>query len=103
MDRRLELHTLLKEALATENVYFQPPETIKLKYPCGIYALAGWKRLKANNERYLDWQRYTLTYITKDPDDPIVERILDSIEYVRFSRHYSSSDNLHHFVYEINY
>ena len=35
--RRLELDADLRALLGSTNVYFQPPETKKLKYPCFIY------------------------------------------------------------------
>ena len=38
MDRRLQLHEELCSVLGSRNVYFQPPETIKLTYPCIIYS-----------------------------------------------------------------
>ena len=32
MDRRLKLHEELCDILGSRNVYFQPPETVKMKY-----------------------------------------------------------------------
>ena len=37
MASRLNLHNSLIEALGTKSVYFQPPESVKLVYPCIIY------------------------------------------------------------------
>jgi len=37
MAQRLEFHQKLVEALGSRNVYFQPPESVQLTYPCIVY------------------------------------------------------------------
>ena len=37
LDRRLQFHRILCEILGSEYVYFQPPESKKLHYPCIVY------------------------------------------------------------------
>ena len=39
MASRLDLQTFLEEILESRNVYFQPPESVKMKYPAIVYAL----------------------------------------------------------------
>ena len=39
MASRLDLQTFLEELLESKNVYFQPPESVKMKYPAIVYAL----------------------------------------------------------------
>lgn len=39
MASRLNLQTFLEEILESRNVYFQPPESVKMKYPAIVYAL----------------------------------------------------------------
>ena len=34
---RLELHALLVELLGSTNVYYEPPETLKMSYPAIRY------------------------------------------------------------------
>lgn len=99
MDRRIELHHRLEEALGSRNVYFQPPETLKLKYPCIVYSLESATDAHADNSLYRRMKRYTLTYITKDPDDPKLDTI-DNLRYCSMNRGFVS-DNLYHFVYTI--
>ena len=37
MAGRLELQSKLEELLGTRNVYYQPPESIKIGYPAIVY------------------------------------------------------------------
>lgn len=96
---RVELDRILRSTLGTTNVYFDPPESFKLKYPCIVY------RLESNFERFADdtqygrMKRYSLIYITKDADDPMVDS-LDDLKYCRMSRAYTS-DGLFHNAFEI--
>lgn len=99
MDRRSELGNLLRETLGSSNVYFQPPETVKLKYPCIIYSLSGERVLHADNAPHLHRDRYTINVIDKDPDSDIPNRIR-ALPYTAFDRFYTA-DNLNHFVYTI--
>ena len=39
MGTRLELHEQLCKILDTRYAYFQPPETVKMKYPAIVYEL----------------------------------------------------------------
>ena len=38
MASRLNLQDKLEEVLGSKQVYFQPPESLKLKYPCIVYS-----------------------------------------------------------------
>ena len=98
---RVELHQLLKaQFIETEpHVYFQPPTNTKLSYPCIIYKLSDLPTKWANNLPYHWDESYEMTYISKDPNDPMVIRLI-ALRQLRFVRYYSA-DNLHHFVYII--
>ena len=52
MNSRLKLHNILVEILGSGNVYFQPPESITLKYPCIIYGRVGIDAVHADNKLY---------------------------------------------------
>lgn len=96
---RLELQTLLESILGSRNVYFQPPENKKLKYPCITYELADIDTRKADDIKYLKFKRYTVTLIHSDPDNVLVDA-LDDLEYCEFDRVFIS-DNLYHYVYTL--
>lgn len=99
--RRVELQRMLESMLGTRNVYFQPPTGTKLQYPCIVYHLDDANDVHANDRIYRRLYRYSLTYITKNPEDPMRD-IIDDLQYCSFDRFYTS-DNLNHFVYSIYY
>lgn len=98
---RLSLQSKLETALGSRNVYFQPPESIKLKYPCIIYKLTRDLVNYASDERYKDKNCYSILIIDKDPDSIIPDRI-KKFRYCSFDRSYTS-DNLNHFSYTLYY
>jgi len=99
MGTREELDALLCETLGSENVYFQPPESIKITYPCIIYSLNGHFNVQADNVNYHRRREYELLYITRDPDSELIDRIVD-LPYCSMGRPYTA-DNLHHYPYTI--
>ena len=98
---RVQLDRLLRDTLGSNHVYFDPPESFKLKYPCIVYSLSGNTDIHAENERYRRMKRYNLIYITQNADDPMTD-ILDDLQYCRLVRPYTAS-GLWHYAYEIFY
>lgn len=101
MSTRLELHEILCEILGTRNVYFQPPESIRMKYPAIRYMRYDLDDLKADNISYKKRVVYQLTVIDPNPDSEIIDKIRD-LPYCSFDRHYES-DNLNHDVFTLYY
>ncbi len=97
MDQRLKLSAKL-HALR-DNVYYQPPETIRMKYPCILYSFQGFADRFADDRRHIKIERYLVTHIYLDPDDHKREEFLASNTYVSFDRTYTA-DGLHHDVYD---
>lgn len=97
---RLELQTKFEELLGSKNVYFQPPESVKMNYPCIRYSLSRIDTRKASNKKYTIDKAYDVTYICKDPDNTLKERILEEFDYIAFARHYKA-ENLNHYVYTL--
>lgn len=94
MENRLELHKILTRILGTGNVYFQPPESIKMEYPAIVYSRSGINNRHANDKPYIQDTSYEITVIDYDPDSDVVDRI-SKLPYCRFNRHYVVS-NLNH-------
>ena len=99
MDRRLKLQTLLESIKGISKVYFQPPEAVKMSYPCIVYSLDADKGLYANNSLYFLRKRYMLTVIDKNPDSVIPDAVR-GLSYCDFERSYKK-DNLNHWVFTI--
>lgn len=99
--RRLELHEILCEILGTRNVYFQPPASVKMKYPAIRYSRYDIQNLPADNIPYKRDRAYQLIVIDPDPDSAIVEKVAQ-LPMCSFDRNYVS-DNLNHDVFTIYY
>lgn len=97
MATRLELQERM-EAIV-DNVYFQPPETFKMIYPCIVYSLARDNLLHADDSAYHRRKVYDVTIIDRNPDSELPDIFGDAFN-ARMERHYTA-DNLHHFVYTI--
>ena len=97
MASRLQLHEELCSILGSRNVYFQPPETLKMDYPCIRYFRSGVDQKHANDGGYISTNRYELTVIDYAPDSDIPDKILAHFPRCRFDRLYIA-DNLNHFV-----
>lgn len=96
---REELHEVLCRILGSRYVYFQPPESLKLHYPCIVYSLSKVNTTFANNNPYLHRKRYSVTVIDEDPDSAIPDAI-GALPMCTFDRPYAS-DNLNHYVYDL--
>lgn len=103
MNSRLDLQDKLTELLGSDHVYFQPPESIRLKYPCFIYERSSGYSQAADDLKYHKYFRYELMFITKEPDtNDFISTILDAFEYCTYTRHFVS-DNLNHEVFDLYY
>lgn len=101
MGSRDNLQTLLEAVLGTRNVYFQPPASLKIKYPAIIYEFERMKVDKADNIPYKKGKCYSVTLIHDDPDNEVVDELLN-IPYSSLDRTFKT-DNLYHYVFEIFY
>lgn len=99
MASRLNLQLLLENLLGSRNVYFQPPESVKMKYPAIVYDLEDIDNAYADNGVYSSYRKYSVTVIDEDPDSPFIDTVV-ALPTCRFNRHYTS-DNLNHWVYSL--
>lgn len=99
MAQRLELQQLLESILGSRNVYFQPPDSVQLRYPAIIYNRTDIDIGYADNKPYRHKKQYQITVIASDPDSDIHEKVaeLPLSSYDRFF----ASDNLNHDVYTL--
>ena len=95
-DRRLELQTLLEELLGNRHVYYQPPENLKMEYPCIRYKKNDISGEHGDNIKYIKHVSYEIIVIDKKPDNDVIGKILE-LPLTSYERHYVS-DNLNHDV-----
>ena len=99
-ERRLVLQDALETIVGKGRVYFNPPENIKLGYPCIVYTRSRVNARYADGVVYDAMTSYDLTYISRDPRDlPVGE--FYKLPYCSHNRHYVT-DNLHHDVFTIH-
>lgn len=100
MGSRLELQAALESYCA--NVYYQPPENIKLKYPCVLYHLSGDYNLKSNDSLYVSVNKYDLTVIDQDPESMIPKNIYYNFKTCSLG-HMFVNDGLYHSMLHLYY
>lgn len=101
VDRRIKLQTLLENILGSGNVYFQPAENVRMKYPAIVYNRSDIDSYHANNLVYLNKTKYQVTIIDRDPDSKVVEH-MSELPYCAFKQHFVS-DSLNHDIFDLYY
>lgn len=101
MASRLDLQYKLEELLGSPNVYYDPPESRKMSYPAIRYVKQNPNIKKADDKNYLKTNCYKVMVISKLPDDPVIDKILD-LPLCSFDTSYTS-DGLHHDVMTLYY
>ena len=98
---RPELQTKLEELLGSENVYYQPPNGMQMKYDAIVYSRDGINNTFAGNAVYNQAIAYKVTVISPKPDCDAVKK-LSKMPLCKFVRHFTS-DKLHHDVFTLYY
>lgn len=94
---RKELGKILREFCP--NIYFQPPESVKLNYPCIIYNRSSGDTQFADNKPYTFMKRYQVMIIDRDPDSEIIKKVA-SLPLCVMDRHYTAN-NLNHDLFNL--
>ena len=101
MASRLQLQTLLEEILESHNVYFDPPESVKMQYDAIRYSRSRIDNTFANDSIYKQNDRYEVIAIYRNPDSDLPRKI-SRLPMCAHDRHYVA-DNLHHDVFTLYY
>ena len=100
MNKRLQLQQVLERIVGIDHkVYYQPPQNLRLTFPCIEYNLSTIDSQQADDMNYHSERRYQLTVIDPNPENPWIEELL-LLPKCAFSRHYTS-DGLNHDVFYI--
>lgn len=101
MRTRYDLHEFLTNLPGCRAVYFQPPESIKMEYPCIVYSRDSVNHRFASNSGYSFATRYQITFIGYDPDlDLETFKAMTDLPMCTYDRHYVY-DTLHHDVFDL--
>lgn len=99
MDRRPLLQALLEELQTGLEVYFQPPEGFKMKYPCIRYKRDTGASRFANNVPYTHQRQYEVTLISRTPDSTLYDKLATLPQSIH--DRFFVADNLNHDVFSI--
>ena len=94
MASRLQLQSKLEELLGNKNVYYQPPESLKMEYPAIRYSKSKIESVNADNMKYSNFTRYEIIVIDRRPDNDVIQKILE-LPLSSYERHYAAN-NLNH-------
>ena len=97
MGQRLDLQALLEALLESEDVYFQPPASLQMAYPCIVYKRDNMDTQFADNNPYSLTTRYMVTVIDGDPDSVIPKKVALLPQCI-YSRSFVA-ENLNHDVF----
>lgn len=98
-DRRTEFDKWLRKILGSNNVYFQPPESKKLEFPCIVYNISSHDVDYADDKIYQLRHKYVVRYVAypKDFDGPMKENLARELN-VPIQQIYAQ-DGLYHCVF----
>lgn len=99
MAPRSDLQEILVGLLGTTNVYFQPPPTLRMAYPCIVYSRDTADTRFAGNLPYNYTKQYSVTVIDKDPDSLIPDKVAKLPACVH-NRSFTA-DQLNHDVFKL--
>lgn len=99
MADRLSLQALFEELLGSRNVYYDPPESVKMQYDAIRYSRKKIDNTFANNSVYKQDDTYEVIVIYRNPDSDLPRRV-SQLPMCTHDRHYVA-DNLHHDVFTI--
>lgn len=103
MDHRRQLQTTLEAIDGVKKVYFDPPVSTKLEYPCIKFSLNRRTATYADNTKYLKGEQFVVIFITRDVISATA--VLDQLEelpFMSWDRGYVT-EGLHHYVYTKSY
>ena len=84
MLKRVDIQEKFKFLLGSNNVYYQPPANLKMKYPAIVYSLDGLDVKRFDNTRLINKKCFSVTHIYRNESENLVETMLKNFEYISF-------------------
>lgn len=84
MLKRVDIQEKFKFLLGSNNVYYQPPANLKMKYPAIVYSLDGLDVKRFDNKRLINKNCFSVTHIYRNESENLVETMLKNFEYISF-------------------
>ena len=99
MATRIQLQSKLEELLGSRNVYYQPPESMRMQYPAIRYSKKKVSTKYANDAVYSLINCYELIVIDQKPDNNVIRKLIN-FPYCTYERSYVSN-GLNHDVFTL--
>lgn len=99
MSDRILLQKRLEEILGSREVYYQPPDSIKMRYPAIRYNRKDIDTKYANNKIYSSMTAYEIILMDTNPDSVFIQKIME-LPFCSYDRHYAA-ENLNHEVFTL--
>jgi len=99
MGNRLKLQTSLETILDSRQVYFQPPESVRMSYPAIVYDLDGINTEYADDKVYSLTKSYQIILMDRKSNHYLIDKIIQ-LHKCSFIRSYTAN-NLNHFVFRL--
>lgn len=97
--QRSDLQTILEGIDGETEVYYQPPASVRMSYPCIVYSLDAGQNDRADDILYKYTKRYQVTVIDRNPDSELPDAVV-ALPMCEFERTFRA-DNLNHFVFNL--
>lgn len=99
MASRLDLQALFEDIAPSEvEVYYTPPPSVQMTYPCIVYGRTDLDTKHASNKPYAHKWAYQVTVMDRKEDSPTVDVVRD-LPLTSLVRSFVA-DNLHHTVFK---
>ena len=93
------LRSIVKARCGAENVYYQPPANLRMKYPCICYSRGKIGNVHADDKVYRQTVDYTITVMDTKPDGEMTAAVSE-LERCTHDRNFIA-DNLYHDVFTL--
>lgn len=99
---RMKIQEMLKKHLGIKNLYFDPPRSIQMKFPCVVYDMENPVIQYADDRPYQFSYRWNITIIDRDgtKGEYYLRKMLE-LPYCSFDRKFVT-DNLYHFIFTLH-
>ena len=86
----------------TENVYYNPPTSVRMNFPCFRFVENNTYSIRADNKAYNNTRRWVITYITTDEEavEMVINKMLEHFMMCGNETIYKA-DNLVHIVFNL--
>ena len=101
MASKPDIQEFFETLLGTRNVYFRPPPSVRMNYPCIRYDIKNITGLRADDTLYTKFKSYEVTLIDPNIKSEFVDKIV-VLPHCRFDRWYAT-DGLNNFVFTLYY